>query len=300
MANEQLKAVTEEQIFPRYPQKTYGLMEMMKGSSTIVGKGGEQDSVLSWPNLVVLELILAIACTAALLFWSLVQNAPLTEIANPNVTENPAKAPWYFLGIQELLLHMDASLAGVLIPTLLIVLLLALPYIDRNTRDVGIWFGSRKGRAIAAFSFMYGFVWIVILVPFDAVVPIKSIIQDAPSVGGVVIFDREFWAQIFTGWIYPIVTMGILITAMLVIVKTIWEPNIREQMIAWMSAFVGVLVMLTIWSTWFRGLNMALTTPDNVMVSGYGFLIGPLAALALSLVLVKLISDSQKAEEAVR
>jgi hypothetical protein len=292
--NEELKAVREEQIFPRYPQKTYGLMEMMKGTSTIVGKGGEQDSVLSWPNLIVLEFILMIGTTAALLFWSIVQNAPLTEMANPDVTENPAKAPWYFLGLQEMLLHMNASLAGVLLPTIVIVLLIALPYIDRNTRDVGIWFASRKGKTISAFAFIFGVLWTIILVLLDVVLPLKSIIT-----GPIFLFDQEFWVQIVTGWVYPIAVIGGLIAAMVVIVQAIWSPNMREMILALFSAFCGVLVMTTIFGTWFRGLNMLLRPPGEVMVDGFGFLIGPAVAIVAGIILVKLISDSQK-EEPVR
>jgi hypothetical protein len=299
--NEELKTVTEEQIFPRYPQKTYGLMEMMKGSSTIVGKGGEQDSVLSWPNLIILEFIVVLASTVGLLVWALVQNAPLTEMANPDVTENPAKAPWYFLGLQELLLHMNASLAGVLVPTLLIVLLLALPYFDRNTRDVGVWFASRKGRVISIFSFLYGFIWIAVLVPLDALFPIKTYLTDAVKQNfgpgqTILALDAEFLTQILTGWIYPIAVMGGLIAAMMITVKIIWQPNLREMVLAMFSAFVGVLVMLTLWSTWFRGKNMLLMPPSEVMTSGYGFLIGPLVMIAIGVVLTVLINGVQKKE----
>ncbi len=295
MTNEELKPTEEEQIFPRYPQKTYGLMEMMKGSSTIVGKGGEQDSVLSWPNLVVLEFILILGSTVVLLVWSLVQNAPLTELANPNVTENPAKAPWYFLNLQELLLHMNASLAGVLIPTFLIIGLFILPYVDRNTRDTGTWYASRKGLMMTLFGFGYGVVWIIVLVIIDANFSLK----DSLAVPPLPIFDKQFWTQIVPGWIYPASVIGALSVTLMVINRAIWRPNLREAILGGFGAFVGVLIMLTIFSTWFRGKNMNLAPPDEVLVTGLDFLIGPLFGIALAAVTVWWVMRSQK-EDPVR
>src|SRR3990172_2580847 len=126
-------------------------MELVKGTSPMVEKGPE-DTVMSWPHLLILEVLAALGTTVLLLFWSLAVNAPLRELANPDVTENPAKAPWYFLNLQELLLHMHPALAGVIIPGIMILLLMAIPYIDRSQKDVGVWFASKKGRSIALWS----------------------------------------------------------------------------------------------------------------------------------------------------
>ncbi len=98
------------ELFPKGPDKTYGLMELVKGTSPMVEKGPE-DTVTSWPHLLILEVLAALGTTVLLLFWSLVANAPLREFANPDVTENPAKAAWYFLNLQELLLHHLRMLA---------------------------------------------------------------------------------------------------------------------------------------------------------------------------------------------
>src|SRR3972149_4380420 len=117
-----------QEIFPKDSSKTYGLMELVKGTSPMVVKGPE-DTVMSWPRLLILEVLAALGTTVLLLFWSLAVRAPLREIANLDVTENPAKAPWYFLNLQELLLHMHPALTGVIIPTLIIIALMAIPYI---------------------------------------------------------------------------------------------------------------------------------------------------------------------------
>src|SRR3972149_2763069 len=111
-------------------------MELVKGTSPMVEKGPE-DTVMSWPHLLILEVLAALGVIALLLFWSLALNAPLRELANPDVTENPTKAPWYFMNLQELLLHMNPSLAGVIIPSILILFLMAIPYLDRHLGDLG-------------------------------------------------------------------------------------------------------------------------------------------------------------------
>ena len=89
------------------------------------------DKVNTWPHLMLPEFVSLMAMTAFLIFLSAILQAPLLEEANPNVTPNPAKAPWYFLGLQELLSYWDPQIAGVMIPLVLgVVLWMAFPYID--------------------------------------------------------------------------------------------------------------------------------------------------------------------------
>ncbi len=91
------------------------------------------DKVNTWPHLMLPEFVALMAMTAFLIFLSAILQAPLLEEANPNNTPNPAKAPWYFLGLQELLSYWDPQIAGVMIPLVLgLVLWMAFPYIDRN------------------------------------------------------------------------------------------------------------------------------------------------------------------------
>ena len=141
-------------LFPTGPLKKYGLMELVKGSSPMVDKGPE-NTVMSWPHLLIMEIIAVLGTTLLLLVWSIAIDAPLKEIANPDVTENPAKAAWYFQSLQDLMLHMDVLVAGVIIPSIVIILLMAIPYMDRSKKDIGIWFASKKGRQIALFSSIY-------------------------------------------------------------------------------------------------------------------------------------------------
>ncbi len=92
-----------------------------------------------WPHLVSREFLAALLVTAILLVWSLMMNAPLEAEANLNVTPNPSKAPWYFLGLQELLVYFDPWIAGVVLPTLIIIGLVAIPYVDTNPKGIGYW-----------------------------------------------------------------------------------------------------------------------------------------------------------------
>src|SRR3989304_6853235 len=133
-----------DEIFPKESGKTYALVEMMRGSTPQVDKGPE-DTVFSFPIILYLEIILVLGVSLGLFLFSLIKQAPLDELANPMVTTDPAKAPWYFVGLQELLEHMHPTLAGVAIPTLLVGFLVALPYFDRSRLGVGTWFASPPG-----------------------------------------------------------------------------------------------------------------------------------------------------------
>ena len=102
------------------------------------------------------EFVAAILVTVLLMVWSLTLNAPLEEPSNPNVTMNPAKAPWYFLGLQEMLVYFDPWMAGVVMPTLIIVGLMAIPYIDANPLGNGYY--TYKQRKFAIWTFNIGFI----------------------------------------------------------------------------------------------------------------------------------------------
>lgn len=97
------------------------------------------EKVDTWPHLISREFLAVLLVTLLLFIWSMVINAPLEAQANLNVTPNPSKAPWYFLGLQELLVYFDPWLAGVVLPTIIMVGLMAIPYVDTNPKGVGYW-----------------------------------------------------------------------------------------------------------------------------------------------------------------
>ena len=146
--------IQNTEIFPKDPRKTYGLVELMRGTSPLVDHGPE-DTVFSFPVVLLWELVLLLGATLFLFLLSLLRHAPLEEIANPTLTTDPAKAPWYFVGLQELLEHMHPTLAGVIIPGLLVLFLLVIPYLDHVRSQAGRWFSSARGRRIVLGTALY-------------------------------------------------------------------------------------------------------------------------------------------------
>jgi len=127
-------------------------------------EAGSDDKVLVWPDLVYSEMIALVLCSVVIIVWSIVLKAPLEQPANPGGPPNPSKAPWYFLGLQELLVYFDPWIAGVLLPGLIIFGLMALPFIDINPRGNGYY--TVKERPFAIFGFLFGFLilWVMLIV----------------------------------------------------------------------------------------------------------------------------------------
>ena len=124
----------------------------------------ESDRVWVWPDLVYTELISLILCSVLLIVWSIVLKAPLEQPANRSVTPNPSKAPWYFLGLQEMLVYFDPWLAGVVLPGLIIVGLIAIPYIDRNPKGNGYYTFTERKAEITLFLFGFVILWSSLIV----------------------------------------------------------------------------------------------------------------------------------------
>jgi len=115
-----------------------------------------------WPFLLRIEFLAAIVVTVILMVWSITLNAPLEEPANPNHTMNPSKAPWYFVGLQEMLVYFDPWFAGVVLPTLIIVGLMVFPYVDSN--PLGIGYYTIRQRAVSLICFGFGFfLWLLLI-----------------------------------------------------------------------------------------------------------------------------------------
>src|SRR5215218_800356 len=123
----------------------------------------KDDKVLVWPDLVYTELICLILATAGLTLWAIVSKAPLEQPANPGYAPNPAKAPWYFLGLQEMLVYFDPWMAGVVYPGLIILGLIAMPFIDVNPKGNGYY--TLKERPFAIMTWLFGFLilWVLLI-----------------------------------------------------------------------------------------------------------------------------------------
>jgi quinol-cytochrome oxidoreductase complex cytochrome b subunit len=130
--------------------KSYGLMELARGTTPQVGRDPDEE-VFSWPHLIFREMLLFLVVIAAVLFLAVFWNAPLEEIANAVHPPNPAKAPWYFLGLQELVSY-SAFWGGVVVPALIVTALALLPYVDRKRHGTGRWFARERVVANTVFS----------------------------------------------------------------------------------------------------------------------------------------------------
>src|SRR6267154_3649070 len=122
------------------------------------------DKVHTWPYLVRLEMLVGTIVMALITIWSIVVDAPLEEPANPTKTPNPSKAPWYFLGLQEILVYFDPWFAGVVLPRFIIVGLMVIPYVDINPKGNGYYCFKDRKFAISVFLFGFLVMWISLVI----------------------------------------------------------------------------------------------------------------------------------------
>ena len=122
-----------------------------------------KEKVLVWPDLVYIEFICLISAAALLLIWATLLPAPLEGPANPTVSPNPSKAPWYFLGLQEMLVYFDPWIAGVIFPSAILLGLMSIPYIDNNRKGCGYYTFKDRKMAVSIFMFFWMVLWIFLI-----------------------------------------------------------------------------------------------------------------------------------------
>lgn len=143
-------------------EKRLRVLAIVEGASPAGGKAPAKERFV-WPDLVFKELLAAIGIVVVLIIWGLLVDAPLRAEADPSWTENPAKAPWYFIGLQELLVYFDPWLAGVVLPTLILLGLMAIPYIDIYNPVSGQYGFSKRKKACVIFLFGF-FLWFALII----------------------------------------------------------------------------------------------------------------------------------------
>ena len=237
-------------------EKTYRLLALVRGQTFARPKYVEGDEVMVWPDLVVIEALAALVFTVLLLAMSILVNAPLLTLANPTRTPNPSKAPWYFLNLQELLLHMDPALAGVFVPGIALVLLAAIPYIDKSPLGQGVYWYTPNSKKIAIFSALYAGLLLTFLIIIDEK---KFGLGVSRALGNEGLGLPYF----LYGYVLHVVVMVGLSALLVFIVKRVWGADTREVMIALFTAFVVVFTILTVVGTAFRGHGMELNWPWN-------------------------------------
>ena len=242
-----------DEIFPRGSEKTYSLAELMPGEGPVVGKGPE-DTVFAFPIVLLWELLLLLGSTLAIFLFSLVKQAPLEGIANPMVTTDPAKAPWYFVGLQELLEHMHPLLAGVLIPGALILFLIVLPYLDTSREGVGIWFSSRRGKRIAGGTAVYTLVSMAAYILLDNAFSLRELLRASAP---------QWVAQ----GLLPALILAVLVGIPAAAVRALGASR-HEVFLAFFTVMLTAAVVFTLSGFLMRGPGFKLYAPWQ-MPPGY-------------------------------
>jgi hypothetical protein len=182
-------------------------------------------------------------------------NAPLEEHSNPNRTPNPSKAPWYFLNLQELLLHMHPALAGVIVPTVAIILLMVIPYLDVTSDETGVWFSGARGKRVFWISFVYTVVVTIALILIDKFIGVRRTIE------GLIPFLQTSWiSEIVTQTLVPTLILWAIAMILYLLIAP-YRPTVREVMIAYFTAFAVSWVLLAIIGSAFRGQGLELYWP---------------------------------------
>lgn len=226
-------------VFTDAPTKTYHLAAVVKGKTPAVGSGPEH-TVPSMPHLFYAELGVLMLTTLICVGLAFVSDAPLKELANPLVPENPAKAPWYFLGLQEIV-SFSAFMGGIGIPMLCVIGLGLIPFLDREKEETGAWFGGPGGWKLVKWSVVVG---------FAASIGVEAF---AIHFGWL----REWFPdipQLFITFINP----GTVLTAIYA-AYSIWAVrkynSTRAGALALFTCFLCGFIVLTVIGTYFRGPN---------------------------------------------
>ncbi|MBM3790710.1 MAG: DUF4405 domain-containing protein [Acidobacteria bacterium] len=226
-------------VFTEAPMRTYHLAAVVRGRTPAVGNGPE-NTVPAMPHLFYAEAAVFMLTALVCLALSLVSDAPLKELANPAVPENPAKAPWYFLGLQELV-SFSAFAGGIGIPMIVLIGLGLIPFLDREEEGTGRWFGGRGGLPLVLRSAAFGFGMAIAIEAF------------AIRFGWL----REWWP----GIPQPVITVvnpGTVLTLAYALFS-IWAvrryDSTRSGALALFTCFLCGFLVLTIIGTYFRGPN---------------------------------------------
>ncbi len=201
------------------------------------------EMVDSMPHLIMREVALATLVLAVILLIAMTFNAPLADIANPGLSPNPTKAPWYFMGIQEMLMHFHPVFALLVIPALLLLGLLSIPYINYDTNTTGVWFCSHKGRKMA-----------LIAVIFATLTTVAAVLLDEFVIG----VNPTGPANLINNGLLPFVIVLAVCTGFYWLIKRAFSATNNEAIQALFTLLMTAFVVLTVIGVWFRGTGMQL------------------------------------------
>ncbi|GAB4471361.1 MAG: hypothetical protein Kow00124_08340 [Anaerolineae bacterium] len=244
------------------PLAIFGLMSfhiwrVRKDTLTVPRGPGEPvsdrvEKVTTIPHLVSRELVFALIVLAVIVTFSAFVNAPLGEAANPDHSPNPAKAAWYFMGLQELLLHFHPVFGAIVIPGLGLAALIALPYLEADMDVAGIWFRSMRGRWLAALSAALGMVGTIIFVLVDEMwLDLPALLPFLPT-------------SISNGWI-PLAALLLLVIGYGELLRRLLGATACETRQAIFVLLFAGFIVLTVIGIFFRGEGMALVMPWGML-----------------------------------
>ena len=206
------------------------------------------ESVAAIPNLIIRELAVAAVLIALIMVVSVLFNAPLEAKANPGLSPNPTKAPWYFAGLQELLLHFHPLFAVLIIPVVTVTALFFLPYIRYDADTAGVWFASLRGRRTAIVAVVFG----LIATP-PAIIADEFVIDFAAWMPGA--------PAVISNGLLPAALILAGIIGFYGLMKRYYAASNNEAIQSVFVLLLIVFIILTITCIWFRGSGMALTWP---------------------------------------
>ena len=221
----------------------------MAGGLTIPESDKRIDSrVHVIPDLLLREIVTALVLMAVILVLSVMYDAPLGETANPGLSPNPTKAPWYFMGFQEMLLHVHPIIAVCVIPILIIIGLVKIACTEYSTYSEGLWLISRKGRDAAIASFAIAIVLAAIVIVLDEYVIDFSILFPGIS-------------PLISNGLIPAAIAALVFLAFYYFLIKKYSPDKNEKVQAVFVFFLTIFVIFTITGIWFRGTSMKLAWP---------------------------------------
>jgi quinol-cytochrome oxidoreductase complex cytochrome b subunit len=220
-----------------------------KANGLVIPRSPEEDPstggqmVEAMPHLIKREVALTLVVLATILLIAMFFDAPLADKANPGLSPNPTKAPWYFMGIQEMLMHFHPVFALLVIPGLLVLGLLSIPYINYEANTAGIWFCSRKGRKTALLAVVIAILATVAAVLFDEFVI-------SPSLAGP--------PNMIRNGLLPFAVVLAVSTGFYLLVRKGFNATNNEAVQALFTLLMTAFVTLTVIGVWFRGTGMQL------------------------------------------
>jgi quinol-cytochrome oxidoreductase complex cytochrome b subunit len=210
--------------------------------------GDRGQSVSAIPHLLLREIVTALVLIACMLVFSMAVDAPLGDKANPGLSPNPTKAPWYFMGIQEMLLHFHPVFALFVIPTLTAVGVLAVPYINYQVNTAGVWFASERGRKMALVAALTALIGTPIAILLDDyLIEVAARLPTIPT-----------W---ITNGLAPFALLIAAVSAFYVFMKRKYAASNTEAVQSVFVLLLVVFAILTITGIWFRGAGMKLVWP---------------------------------------